>query len=122
MMKKNVLEYKGYHTMIEVDFETHKLRGIIEGINDFVDFESDCFESIEHEFHHAVDDYLEFCATVGKEPDKEYKGSFNIRIQPSLHKAIARMAFENGESLNAVVESAIQAFVLNATGNCHSAF
>ena len=38
-MKKNILEYKGYYAMIEVDFETRRLRGKIEGINDFVDFE-----------------------------------------------------------------------------------
>ncbi len=110
-MKKNILEYKGYYAMIEVDFETRRLRGKIEGINDFVDFESERLEDIEQEFHNAVDDYLEFCKSVGKEPDKEYKGTFNIRIHPSLHKEMARIAIENGESLNAVVENAIQAYV-----------
>lgn len=111
MMKKNILEYKGYHTTIEFDSETYILRGKIEGINDFVNFESDNPKAIEQEFHAAVDDYLEFCKEVGKEPDKEYKGTFNIRIQPELHKKIALLAFKNGESLNNAVEKAIRAYV-----------
>ena len=71
MMKKNVLEYKAYHTVIEFDSETNTLRGKIEGINDYVDFSSTDATTIEEEFHKAVDDYLEFCESVGKEPEKE---------------------------------------------------
>lgn len=110
-MKKNILEYKGYHTTVEFDAETYVLRGKIEGINDFVNFESIDPRTIEQEFHKAVDDYLIFCQEVGKEPDKEYKGTFNIRIQPTLHKKLALLALKNGDSLNAVVEKAIQAYV-----------
>ena len=62
------------------------LRGKIEGINDFVNFEYADIQNVEKEFHEAVDDYLEFCKEVGKEPDKEYKGSFNVRISLELHK------------------------------------
>ncbi len=110
-MKKNILEYKGYHTIIEFDAEKLVLRGKIEGINDFINFESNNIKTIEMEFHTAVDDYLEFCQTVGKEPDKEYKGSFNVRLQSDLHRKIAVIASKNGESLNNTVEKAIQAYV-----------
>ena len=111
MNKKNILEYKGYHSIVEFDVETLVLRGKIEGINDFVNFESDNPKTIEQEFQAAVDDYLEFCREVGKEPDKEYKGTFNIRIQPELHKKLAVLALKNGESLNATIEKALQAYV-----------
>ncbi len=111
MIKKNVLEYKGYHTIIEFDVDTFTLRGKIEGINDFVNFESNDPKTIENEFHLAVDDYLEFCKAVGKEPDKEYKGTFNVRIQPDLHKKLAVLASKTGESLNTTVEKAIQMYV-----------
>ena len=69
IMSNNVLEYKGYHTKISVDFSTKTVRGRIEGINDLVDFESESLDTIEQEFKSAVDDYLEFCKEVGKEPD-----------------------------------------------------
>ena len=115
MMKKNILEYKGYHTSIEFDTESLVLRGKIEGINDYVNFESDDPKLIEQEFKAAVDDYLVFCQEVGKEPDKEYKGTFNIRIQPELHKKLALLAYKSGESLNSVVEKAISAYVESST-------
>lgn len=66
---------------------------------------------MEEEFHAAVDDYLEFCKEVGKEPDKEYKGTFNIRISPDLHKRLAIVAMQNGDTLNAMVEKAIVNYV-----------
>ncbi len=110
-MKDNVLEYKGYHTSIRYDAHAGRLRGVINGIEDYVDFSSDKVDEIEQEFHAAVDDYLEFCKTVGKMPCKEYKGVFNVRIQPSLHKELVQISEKNGESLNAVVERALQQFV-----------
>lgn len=105
------MEYKGYHTKIEFDVESMSLRGKIEGINDYIDFEAEDITTIEAEFHSAVDDYLEFCAEVGKDPEKEYKGTFNVRISPELHKKLALCAFKDGRSLNAEVEKAIAAFV-----------
>lgn len=110
-MKKNVLEYKGYHTKIEFISETKTLFGKIEGINDLVTFEAAEVKDVEKEFHSAVDDYLAFCEEIGQAPDKEYKGSFNIRIDPSLHRAIALKADKEGVSLNAAVEQAIQQFI-----------
>ena len=111
VVMKSVLEYKGYHTRIEFDAESMVLRGKIEGIKDFVDFESSDLLGIENEFHVAVDDYLQFCEEIGKEPDKEYKGSFNVRISPELHKALAIKALKSGETLNGTVEKAITAYV-----------
>ena len=110
-MKKNVLEYKGYHTVIEFDSETNVLRGRIEGINDYVDFSSTDATTVEGEFHKAVDDYLEFCESVGKEPEKEYRGTFNVRIQPLLHKKLVVFAMKNGETLNSVVGKAIENYI-----------
>ena len=108
---KNLLEYKGYHAKIEFDSEDLVLRGKIEGIKDLVYFESTDISTVEEEFHAAVDDYLEFCIEVGKEPDKEYRGTFNIRISPDLLKKLAIVAMQNGVTLNATVEKAIVNYV-----------
>lgn len=107
----NILEYKGFHTRIEYNSESKTLRGKIEGINDFVDFECNNPSDVETEFHNAVDDYLIFCEEIGVEPEKEYKGSFNVRISPDLHKKIALKAFKDNVSLNAEVEIAISRYV-----------
>lgn len=106
-----MLEYKGYHTVVHYCAEDGVLRGVIEGINDYVDFQTSNIADVEKEFHCAVDDYLVFCSEVGKEPEKEYKGTFNVRIKPELHKKLALKALENGDSLNGAVEKAISVYL-----------
>lgn len=61
-----ILKYKGYSAKIYFDEESKKYRGIIEGIDDYVDFEADDFSSIDLEFYLAVEDYIAFCNEVGK--------------------------------------------------------
>lgn len=112
-MMKNILEYKGYYAKVEYSSEDKVLFGKIEGINDLVNFESDSTEGIEKEFREAVDDYLEFCKEVGKEPDKVYKGTFNVRISPELHKKTALIALKNGDSLNRTIEKALEEYTKN---------
>ncbi len=114
-MMKNILEYKGYYAKVEYSSEDKVLFGKIEGINDLVNFESDSTEGIEKEFREAVDDYLEFCKEVGKEPDKVYKGTFNVRISPELHKKAALIALKNGDSLNRTIEKALEEYTKNTT-------
>lgn len=111
MSAQNVLEYKGYHTRVELDTDDMILVGKIEGINDFVNFECENLDEVEKEFHQAVDDYLEFCAEMGKKPEKECKGAFNVRVDPSLHRQLAQEAMREEVSLNALVEKALQQYV-----------
>lgn len=103
----NVLEYKGYHTVVNYDSKDNMMHGIIEGIADYVDFETDDLSKVEDEFRKAVDDYLDFCEEVGKNPEKEYKGSFSIRISPVLHRKLVLEASKSGKSLNATVEQVL---------------
>lgn len=93
----NTLQYKGYSVNIEYSAEDKVLYGKIDGI--------------EGAFHNAVDDYLAFCEQVGKVPEKTYKGTFNVRIDPSLHRAFATLAMRNGTTLNQAVEQAISQYV-----------
>ena len=65
-------------------WEKRRFDGVIEGINDYVDFQTSNIADVEKEFHCVVDDYLIFCSEVGKEPEREYKGTFNVRIKPEL--------------------------------------
>jgi hypothetical protein len=47
-------------------------------------------------------------ATRGKEPEKPFKGSFNVRISADLHRRLALTASARGVSLNTLVENATQ--------------
>ena len=103
----NVLEYKSYIGTIEFSADDNCFFGKIIGINDLVSFEGSSVEEIRTAFTEAVDDYLEMCAENGKEPDKSYKGSFNVRIDPALHRKAASFAAYTHISLNQLVETAI---------------
>lgn len=105
------LEYKGYWTDIEYSPADKVLHGKIEGINDLVNFESESAIEIEQEFHSAVDDYLAFCKEIGKEPDKAYKGCFNIRISPELHKRVAEFSYMHAITLNECIGRAIKQYL-----------
>lgn len=104
----NIIEYKGYHSKVEYSAEDNILFGKIEGINDLITFECETAAEVETAFHEAVDDYLAFCEEVGKQPDKEYKGVFQVRVDPELHKRAAIEALKRGETLNAFVAEAVQ--------------
>lgn len=112
---QNCFEYKGYHTRIEFDYETATLFGRIDGIDDLILFESEDASEIEKEFHNAVDDYLLFCKETGKVPDKEYRGVFNVRVSPETHRKLSVIAFKSNESLNSVVERALEKYVNTTT-------
>lgn len=109
----NVLNYKGYLSKPELSLEDGILYGKIEGINDLVTFEGETIAELKSAFEQAVDDYLEYCEEIGKEPEKVYKGTFNVRIDPELHKKVVRIAIECRTTLNNVVEKSIESFVQN---------
>lgn len=66
------------------------------GIDDLVDFCSETPKDIESEFQKIVDNYLAFCEEIGKEPQKEYRGMFNVRIPLELHRKLSLAAQSEG--------------------------
>ena len=107
----NVLEYKGYHAKVEYDSVSSVLFGKLEGIGDLVTFQSNTLGDVERELHDAVDDYLDFCKRMEKNPDKEYKGSFNVRLSPEMHRKLTAKALKDGDTLNGAVVKAIASYI-----------
>lgn len=66
--------YKGYSCCPEYSADDHIFLGRIIGIRDVVYFQSDSAKDIEKEFREAVDGYLEFCAEIGKGPERPEMG------------------------------------------------
>ena len=103
-----LMEYKGYHAKIEFSSEDNTFIGRVIGINDTIAFDGNTVDEIREAFCESINDYLETCAEIGKEPDKEYKGTFNIRISPELHKRAFIEAEAQNISLNQFVQQAIE--------------
>lgn len=64
------LEYKGYKTIPNISILDGVYYGNIAGIKDMIMYQSDTVEGINEAFHLCVDDYLDFCKEIGKEPEK----------------------------------------------------
>ena len=111
-MKTNgCLEYKGYCGSAEIDTEIHGFHGKVEFIQDLVTFEGASYKKLDREFRAAVDDYLKTCKDAGREPDIPFKGSFNVRVGPELHKQAAIAAKKEGRNLNEVVKDAVERYL-----------
>ncbi len=111
----NTMEYKGYVGSVEFSEEDTLFFGKVLGIRALISYEGENAHDLVEDFHSAVDDYLELCAAEGVEPERAYKGSFNVRISPELHKKAAIAAVAKQISLNRFVEESIVRAVL-ATG------
>ena len=108
---KNTLNYKGYFGSVEFSDEDDVFHGKIIGINDHITYEGDSVKSLRRDFIAAIDDYLDVCTELGKEPEKSYKGTFNVRIEPALHRQLVIYSTSHGKSLNTIVEEAISNYV-----------
>ena len=104
----NTMEYKGYVGSVEFSEEDTLVFGKVLGIRALISYEGTNAAELVADFHGAVDDYLELCAQSGTEPEKAYKGSFNVRISPELHKQAVIAAMSHNMSLNSFVETSIQ--------------
>ena len=78
------------------------------GFRALISFEGNTASELVADFHPPVDEYLEMCAAEGKEPEKGYKGTFNVRISPELHRKAAMAALSQQITLNRFVEHSIE--------------
>jgi predicted HicB family RNase H-like nuclease len=106
-----MIEYKGYHGVFEFDSSIDAFHGRVVGLQDVVTFEGRSLDELRREMEESVEDYLELCEEVGKDPERPFRGEFLVRTTPEVHRAAAVEAEASGMSLNAWVEAAISSVV-----------
>lgn len=104
----NTIEYKGYLGSVEFSEEDGLFYGKVMGIRSLISYEGETAKELLEDFHGAVDDYLEACAAEGRQPEVAYKGSFNVRISPELHKRLVVCATAHQMSLNSYIEETLK--------------
>lgn len=107
-MIKSLMEYGGYHARVEFDCEDQIFVGHVLGINDSLNFHGKTVEELINAMRDSIENYLDYCKQIGKEPEREYKGTFNIRIKPEQHRKIALYAASEGITINQFVSRAIE--------------
>ncbi len=108
---KDMMEYKGYLGSVHYSDEDRCFYGKIEHIKGLVSYEGHDVNSIRKAFEEGVDDYLETCIAKNKVPDKPFKGSFNVRTGPDLHRQAYIYAQKKKTSLNNVIITALETYL-----------
>jgi predicted HicB family RNase H-like nuclease len=103
----DLIKYKDYQATIEYSSEDEIFHGRVIGMQDLISFEGKSVTELKKEFKESVDDYLVTCKKLKKSPEKNYKGSFNVRIPATLHREAALNAAIINISLNDFVRLAI---------------
>ena len=77
-------------------------------IRSLISYEDESARELLDDFHGAIDDYLETCKAEGKQPEIAFKGSFNIRLSPDLHKKLFIYTTAHQISMNKYIEDTLK--------------
>ncbi len=102
------LEYRGYTGSLEYSPEDNLLFGQVLGIQSLISYEGETGKLLEQDFRLAIDNYLEDCSEKKIDPEKPFKGNFNVRIPGELHRKASLLAIRSQSTLNRFVEEAIR--------------
>jgi predicted HicB family RNase H-like nuclease len=111
---KNLLEYKNHLGSVEFSSDDEVFHGKLEGIRDLVTYEATDVEGLKRAFQEAVEDYVATCEKKNKKPEKAFKGVFNVRVRPELHRRAFVYSEEHHMKLNNVVSEALEKFLQGA--------
>jgi predicted HicB family RNase H-like nuclease len=113
---KDTIKYKDHLGSVRFSAEDRVFYGKIEGINDLVTYEGSSVDELMSAFQEAVEEYIVLCNMQDKPVEKSYKGTFNVRIAPELHKQASITSASLGLSLNQLVEEAIRKYIEQGRG------
>ena len=64
-------------------------------------------KQIQIKLKYVVNEYIQTCKELGREPQKTFKGVFNVRMDSELHQKVYKEALKAGISLNAYIKNAL---------------
>ena len=107
----DIIQYKDYFGSIHYSEEDKIFYGKVEYIRSLISFEGEDVPSLRASFEEAINDYLDFCQEKGIQPEKSFKGSFNVRVGSQLHRQAALFAQQRGVNLNKLVTDALECYL-----------
>lgn len=108
----NIMKYKGYWAEIKYSDEDECFFGYIEGLkDDIISFEGNSVKELKKDFKNAIEDYLNICKEINKEPEKQCKGSLNVRLGVELHNKAKMKSIEKNISINELIKEAVTLYL-----------
>ena len=107
----STMTHRGYTGSVEVSKEDNCLCGKVLFIRALLTYEGQTLNELREDFKGVVDEYLADCKANSWMPEKPFKGSFNVRVSPAVHRGLAIAAAKRGESLNKYVAEVLAASI-----------
>ncbi len=108
----NIMKYKGYWAEIKYSDEDECFWGEIEGLKkDLIIFEGNSVKELKKDFKDAINHYLQVCRETNTEPEKQCKGSLNVRLGVELHNRAKMKSIEKKISINELIKEAVQLYL-----------
>ncbi|MDR3062385.1 MAG: type II toxin-antitoxin system HicB family antitoxin, partial [Dysgonamonadaceae bacterium] len=85
----DTLTYKGFIGSVHFSADDNVFFGKVEGISDLITFEGETVQELTSAFHYVVEEHIRDCENENIAIEKSYKGSFNVRLTPDLHRLVA---------------------------------
>jgi predicted HicB family RNase H-like nuclease len=104
----NTMSFQGYEAVVEYDEDAELFHGEVMNTRDVITFQGRSVDELKTALAESIEDYLAFCRERGEEPEKPYSGQFLVRVDPSLHRALASAAKHAGASLNKWVAATLK--------------
>lgn len=94
--------YKGYTGgRLEFDDEADIFHGRVLGlVRDGITFEGRSVEELKRAFQDSVEDYLEWCAQEGAQPEVPFSGTITVQMEPDLHRRIVEVSQTTERDVN----------------------
>ena len=106
------MKYKGYWAEIKYSDEDECFWGEIEGLKkDLIIFEGNSVKELKKDFKDAINHYLQVCRETNTEPEKQCKGSLNVRLGVELHNRAKMKSIEKKISINELIKEAVQLYL-----------
>ena len=108
----NIMRYKGYWAEVKYSEEDESFCGKIEGLkNTLILFEGQTVKELKKDFKDAIDLYLYNCKACNEIPEKQCKGSLNVRLGTELHTKAKMKSIEKNISINELIKEAVMAYL-----------
>ena len=108
----NIMRYKGYWAEIKYSDEDECFCGKIEGLKcTLISFEGRTVKELKRDFKNAIDNYIRTCKELNMLPEKQCKGSLNVRLGVDLHTKAKMKSIEEQISINELIKKAVMAYL-----------
>lgn len=108
----NIMRYKGYWAEIKYSDEDECFCGVVEGLkHSSISFEGNTVKELKKDFKDAIDYHLQYCKEHNQEPEKQCKGSLNVRLGVDLHTKAKIKSIEKHISINELIKEAVTMYL-----------